>query len=259
VVYRHGVWPGKVEGWNTCGQLFANKNYFAVFYPMDSKAKAGDALRVFCQEYGVPERLVHDGAKEMTGKKTEFQSQVSKHDIITRCSEPNLHNQSPAEGVVREVRRKWFRVMFRKRVPKIFWDYGIVWVCETMSRTYLQNQRVDGGVPLTKVTGETVDISPYLEFSFYDRVWFRDNAGLGPQLPGSWLGIAKNIGGMMCYHVLHDNGQITARSTVWTPTQLELQTDEIKQTFAAFDQSISRMLKNDEFPAVGDKPDPQDM
>jgi hypothetical protein len=96
----------KLKDGNTCGQLFANENYFAVFYPMDSKAKAGDTLRIFCQEYGVPERLVHDG------KKTEFQSQVSKHDIITRCSEPNLRNQSPAKGVVREVRRKWFRVMF---------------------------------------------------------------------------------------------------------------------------------------------------
>jgi hypothetical protein len=72
------------------------------------------------------------------------------------------------------------------------------------------------------------------------------------------LGIAKNVGGMMCYHILQDNGQITARSTVWTPTQLELQTNEIKQTFAAFDQSISNMLKDTEFPAVGDKPDPQD-
>jgi hypothetical protein len=171
----------KSKDGNTCGQLFANESYFAVFYPMDSKAKAGNTLRVFCQEYGVPERLVHDGAKEMTWKKTEFQSQVLKHDIITRCSEPNLHNnQSPAEGVVREVRRKWFRVMFRKRVPKIFWDYGMRWVCETMFCTYLRNQRVDGGVSLTKVTGETVDISPHLEFSFYDLVWFRDNAGLAP-------------------------------------------------------------------------------
>ncbi len=248
----------KSKDGNTCGQLFANENYFAVFYPMDSKAKAGDALRIFCREYGVPERLVHDGAKEMTGKKTEFQSQVTKHNIITRCSEPDLHNQSPAEGVVREVRRKWFRVMFRKRVPKIFWDYGMRWVCETMSRTYLRNQRIDGGVPLTKVTGETVDISPYLEFSFYDRIWFRDNAGLGPQLPGRWLGVAKNVGGMMCSHVLQENGQITARSTVWTPTQLELQTDEVKQTFAAFDQSINAMLKTGEFPTIGDKPNPQD-
>jgi Reverse transcriptase (RNA-dependent DNA polymerase) len=247
----------KSKDGNTCGQIFANESYFATFYPMDTKSKAGDALRVFCREFGVPERLVHDGAKEMTGRKTEFQAQVSKHDITTRISEADLHDQSPAEGVVREVRRKWFRVMFRKRVPKIFWDYGMRWVCETMSRTYLRNQRVDGGVPLTKVTGETVDISPYIEFGFYDRVWFRDNAGLGPQMPGRWLGVATNVGGMMCYYVLQQNGQVTARSTVWNPTNLELQTDEIKATFTAFDTAIDTMLKDDEFPVEGDKPDPE--
>jgi hypothetical protein len=224
---------------------------------MDTKSKAGDALRVFCAEFGAPERLVHDGAKEMTGKNTTFQKEIRKHNIKTRQSEADLHDQSPAEGVVREVRRRWYRVMFRKRIPKIFWDYGMRWVCETMSRTYLRSQRIDGGVPLTKVTGETVDISPYLEFGFYDRVWFRDNAGLGPQMPGRWLGVAKNVGAMMCYYVLQSNGQVTARSSVWTPTNLELETEDIKATFDAFDQSIASLLKEDDFPVEGDKPDPE--
>jgi hypothetical protein len=91
---------------NTCGQIFANESYFATFYPMDKKSKAGDALRVFCAKFGIPEKLVHDGAKEMTGNKTEFQKQVSKFDTKSRQSEADMHNQSPAEGVVREVRRR---------------------------------------------------------------------------------------------------------------------------------------------------------
>jgi hypothetical protein len=175
---------------NTCGQIFANKSYFATFYPMDKKSKAGDALRVFCAEFGIPEKLVHDDAKEMTGNKTEFQKQVSKFDIKSRQSEADMHHQSPAEGVVREVRRGWYRIMFRKKVPKVYWDYGMRWVCETMSRTFLRDQRINGGVPLTMVTGEMPDISPYVEFGFYDCVWFWDNAGLGPQMPGRWLRVA---------------------------------------------------------------------
>lgn len=247
----------KSKDGNTCGQIFANENYFAVFYPMDTKSKAGDALRAFCAEYGVPERLVHDGAKEMTGKKTDFQHQVKKHNILTRVSEADLHNQSLAEGVVREVKRKWYRVMFRKRVPKALWDYGMRWVCETMSRTFLRNHRVDGGVPLSKVTGETIDISQYLEFGFYDRVWYRDNVGLGEQKPGRWLGVAKNVGGMMCYHILQANGQIIARSTVWNTTNLELQTDEVKATFKAYDDRLMDIMRDGNFPDIGDKPDPE--
>ena len=55
---------------NQYAQVFTNKSFFAAIYPMDSKGKAGDALRVFCEEFGVPDRLVSDGSKEQTGHKT---------------------------------------------------------------------------------------------------------------------------------------------------------------------------------------------
>ena len=44
-------------------QVFANKQHFAKFYPMDSKGKAGKALQIFCKEFGVPEKLTFDGSK----------------------------------------------------------------------------------------------------------------------------------------------------------------------------------------------------
>jgi hypothetical protein len=56
---------------NKYGQIFANEAYFATFYPMDSKSKAGDALRIFCKEFGVPTSLCVDGSKEQTMKNTE--------------------------------------------------------------------------------------------------------------------------------------------------------------------------------------------
>lgn len=242
---------------NKYGQIFANGAYFATFYPMSEKGKAGDALRLFCREYGVPEMLRFDGSKEQTQKNTEFQRQCRKHDIKTHVSEPNMHNQSPAEGVVREARRRWYRVMFRKRVPKVFWDYGMRWVCETMSRTYLRHHRIDGGVPLEKVTGETVDISNYLDFGFYDHVHYRDNAGLAEQRVGRWLGIASNVGGMMTFWVLNRNLEVVARSSVSRITNLEMDIDQIRQELNAFDAEVSRRLKTDDFPVDGDKPDPE--
>jgi hypothetical protein len=248
--------PVKSKDGNNCGQIYANGAYFATFYPMDSKKKAGDSLRVFCNEFGVPEVLRHDGAKEMTKKKTEFRNQCRKYNIQTHVSEPDLHNQSPAEGVVREVRKKWYRVMFKKRVPRIYWDYGMRWVCETMSRTHLRAHRIDGGVPLQGITGDTIDISNFLEFGFYDRVWYRDNAGLGEIKPGRWLGVAHNIGSIMTYYILQENGQIVARSTVWNPTNLEQQTEDVMATFQAYDVEIARRIGANEFPTEGDKPDP---
>ena len=241
---------------NLYGQIFANEAYFATFYPMDRKKKAGDALRTFCREFGVPSKLIIDGSGEQTGKHTEFMRQIRVHDIDLKIAETGLHNQSPAEGVVREVRRRWYRTMFRKRVPSIFWDYGMRWVCETMQRTYTRGHRINGCVPLQAVTGETVDISEYLDFSFYDRIWYHENAGLGEPKPGRWLGVSKHVGGQMCFYVLTTTGSVVSRSSVWRATNLELQVDATKKAFDDLDASIAGHIKHGSFPVDGDKPDP---
>ena len=154
-----------LEG-NRYAQVFANKAYFSRIYPMDSKGKAGDALRLFCQEFSVPEKLTFDGSKEQTGKDTNFMKQIRTHDIDYHVSEPDLHNQNPAEGVIRELRRKWYRIMIKKRVPEAFWDYGLRWVSEVSSLTHTTAGSLEGNIPLTNVTGETADISEYLDFGF---------------------------------------------------------------------------------------------
>ena len=158
------------KDWNRYGQLFANHGYFATIYPMDTKSKAGDALRTFCLEFGVPEKLNCDGSKEQTGKKTEFIKQVCRNDIKFHMIETDRHNQNPCEGVICEVRQKWFRTMIQGQVPRKFWDYGMRWVCEVMQRTSTQSGGLDGLTPIELVTGETVDISKYLYFGFYDQI-----------------------------------------------------------------------------------------
>ena len=86
---------------NKYGQVFANHTYFVAIYPMDRKGKSGEALRVFYQEFGVPERLTMDGAKEKIGSNSEFMHQIRKNGIDFHVIEPERHNQNPAEGVIR--------------------------------------------------------------------------------------------------------------------------------------------------------------
>ena len=66
---------------NRYAQVFANNAYFARIYPMDSKKKAGDALRLFCQEFGIPEDLTFNGSKEQNMKGTSFMHKVRTHNI----------------------------------------------------------------------------------------------------------------------------------------------------------------------------------
>ena len=135
---------------------------------MDTKRKAGDALRTFCQEFGVPEKLTFDGSKEQGQRKNEFMEQIRKSHIDFHVIEPDRHNQNPCKGVIREIRRKLFRTMIRNRVPRRLWDYGMRWVCKTMQITSTQAGGLAGCTPIESVTGKTVDISEYLDFGFYD-------------------------------------------------------------------------------------------
>ena len=48
-------------------------------------------------------------------------------------------------------------------------------------------------------TGETPEISKYLEFTFYDWCWYNDNAGLGETELGCWLGVSHRVGSLMSY------------------------------------------------------------
>ena len=78
-----------------------------------------------------------------------------------------------------------------------------------------------GGVPLENITGETEDISDYLDFGFYDRVWFNENAGLGERGIGRWLGVSHRTGGAMSYWTLKANDYVVSRTTVKIITNLE--------------------------------------
>ena len=71
----------KSKAGNKYGQVFANNTYFAVIYPTDTKKKFGEALCVFCQEFGVSELLTMDGAPYQVGQNSAFMKEVQKQGI----------------------------------------------------------------------------------------------------------------------------------------------------------------------------------
>lgn len=89
------------------------------------KSEAADALRQSVNDFGRPEKLTFDGSQEQCGRKTEFMSNIRKYSINHRITEPYRPNHNFAEGVIREIRKKWFCVMIRKNVPQRVWDYGL--------------------------------------------------------------------------------------------------------------------------------------
>ena len=225
---------------------------------MEKKSKAGQALRQFTRDFGTLDQLMSDGAAEQTGPKTEFMKNVCKSsEIDHHISEAYRPQQHRAEAAIREVKRRWFRQMSRQRVPKRLWeDSGIVWVCKVMSLTSNSSSNLDGRAPrIEQITGErTPDISEYVDFSFYDWIlWYRDNAGVGDNMFGCWLGVSHRIGNLMSFWILMPkNGRVIPRTAVLRVTNLELQTNEVKQRCTEYDVRIKELLKNEDHVILGD-------
>ena len=112
--------------------------------------------------------------------------------------------------------------MINRKVPKRLWDYGIRWVCEVMRLTSNTARTLHARTPLEQVTGETPDISEYLDFSFYDYVWYFDNAGVGGKLFGRWLGVLHQVGSQMCFFVIKPNGKVERCTSVQPVMNIEL-------------------------------------
>ena len=47
---------------NRYAQVFANDSFFVVSYPMDKKSSAGQALKQFIAEFGVPDWIICDSS-----------------------------------------------------------------------------------------------------------------------------------------------------------------------------------------------------
>ena len=155
---------------NRYAQIFANQDFFAMA-PNGAQIVRWGRPETVRARLGRPEKLTFDGAADQCGKKTEFMKTVRKYSVDYHVTEPFRPNYNFAESVIREIRKKWCRIMVRQRVPRRPWNYGLRRVCDIQNRTANSSRGLGGKCPLEKMTGESVDISEYLDFGFYDRVW----------------------------------------------------------------------------------------
>ena len=236
-------------------QVFGNKEFFCAAYPIAKKSDCGLALDKFVREFGAPSLLIFDGSKEQTGRRTAFQAALRKYEIPQRVSEPQRHNQNPVEGVIRELRKKWYRTVFRTNCPLKLWDYAIPYIARIMCLTASDSGKLNGRTPMEYITGETPDISEYLDFSFWDWVWYKENAGIGETKLAKFMGTSQSIGSLMSYWILPISGIPESRTTVQRLTTLEMKTDVNAKRFCGFDKAILNRFKEARLAPKGDKPD----
>ena len=88
------------------------------------------------------------------------------------------------------------------------------------------------------ITGETPDISEYMDFDFYDWVLYRSNAGLGEVEVARWLGVSHRVGRLMSYWLLPISGIPISATTVQRMTNDEKATEEMQRRMAQYEEHL---------------------
>jgi hypothetical protein len=199
---------------NTCANVFTQGKFTRVI-PMTSRKDAGKSLIEFTDDVGIPERLITDGATEFTGRHTEFVTEARRMRIMLHTTEQGCKNQNhAAESEIGFLAKRWKLRMTKRKVSKRLWDFGLVYESELLSRmSWGSNQRTG----YKEVTGQTPDISEWLDFEFYDLVWWLDR----PTKPSitddsrrlaRWLGVSHRVGSDMRYWLITDNESMKSNS-----------------------------------------------
>ncbi|KAI2494183.1 hypothetical protein MHU86_20331 [Fragilaria crotonensis] len=100
-------------------------------------------------------------------------NEVNRLKIRVKCSESGRSNQNyAARREIGELKKRWRNRMLKSKVPPQLWDYGLVYYeANILNRIPCGCEQRSG---IEMVTGETPDTSEWIDFEFYDRVWYCD-------------------------------------------------------------------------------------
>ena len=230
---------------NKYGQIFATRFGWVRVFPMQKKSDAHHGFSSLAQRDGVPPILVMDGAKEET--LGEFRRKAKEMDCRVKQTEPYSPWQNAAEGCIREVKRSSGRRMVKMKAPAKLWDHSLELHGLIRSHTATNHFDLQGQVPETILSGQTADISPFVEFGFYDWIKWWDANSAYPEPKerlGRWLGPAIDVGPALTAKVLKSNGQVIYVSTYRALTDDELASPIEAKEREAYDNQIKTKLGN---------------
>ena len=224
---------------------------FTVVYPVSSTSKAGETLAEFARDVGIPSDLRADLASYFVGRETHFVKEAKRLRIKLTYAEKGRHEQNyAAELEIRELKRGWNRKMVEKNIPSRLWDFGIVHRAELMTRM-VRSKSMRTGYEI--VTGDTPDISEWMDFDFYDLVWYHDPpdtmSGTTEEIRklGRWLGVASRVGSALNYWVLTKACKVISRTTVQHVTGQDIIDENISTRIREFDKAVVERLDDTEF------------
>jgi len=107
--------------------------------------------------------------------------------------------------------------------------------------------QLHGRTPYEIISGNTPDISEFLEYEWYQPVWYYEPSTFPEQEKhlARWIGIAHRVGQAMCYWLLPKSGIPIARTTIQAISEMELSQDNIKEQLKDYDEVIRQKLSTE--------------
>jgi hypothetical protein len=199
----------------TCAQVFygCQSNMINV-YGMKTESEGPYAYEDFLREEGIPTILRRDNSKMQ--KNNVFQD-INRHWLIKDgFTEPHHPQQNPAElKAIKWIKEHSQLVMNRTGAPENTWLYCAQWLSSV--HNYTARENLNWRTPFEKRHGYTPDISAYLLYPFWDKIYYLDTEQKYPytkELPGHFLGVADNVGDALTFYILAQNQQVLARSVI---------------------------------------------
>jgi hypothetical protein len=194
-------------------------------YPMTSEHDMYHTLEDFICQEGAPDALLSHNAKAQIGK--NVQQILRMYRIPDFRCEPHYQHQNYAERRIQELMKTNNALLDCAGTPAAYWLLAILYVINLMN--HLAVASLDWKTPLEVAHGQKPDFSPFLQFFWWEPVYYEAPATSGfpsnsVEKTGRWVGIAEHQGDVLTYLVLtNDTHQVIACSNVCSalsPTHL---------------------------------------
>ena len=117
------------------------------------------------------------------------------------------------------------------------------YLAKVMQKTASHYVKLDGRTPIEKITGDSPEISEYIDFGFYGWVIYKNESVLGGVCIGRFLDISHGVGSLMSYWIFPESGIPLYRSTLQGVTPAEHEKYLMKQKCGIFDKYMKEKFK----------------
>ena len=169
----------------------------------------------FIRDQGIPHTLLRDNAKTQHSEKVR--DIHLRYNIKDAFSEPMNQWQNLVESQAIKYLKQATRILLdRTGAPEYLWLLAMCYLAEI--HNLCASESLGWKTPKTVRFGRTFDISAYLEYQFYERVYYLEFESTFPEsreLAGYWVGVAENVGDALTYYILtEDHQSVVARSVL---------------------------------------------